>query len=161
MNCLEFKKALVEEQDTTQEIEFHLESCQECSRWLDKANASAPEGFLPAQLDRVSTSLLEPLLPTTPPPLLEKFFKSLFPKFALAGALAGAIAVSIVAFRPSLEVRPLDENKSISFIDPDEESVTTDELLNSNDWSFLDKQDSEFTFLDEEKEEPWLEKSVG
>ncbi len=171
MNCDLFRTRLRAAEDPLDtDLTAHLDGCPTCRDWLDAELACPPLGLREVTPDLPSPGLREAVIGSAEP--ATSWWTGLFRPFVPALVLAGVAALLVLSVqtpRSSPTLVPLRGNPAsslaqIKFLDPWETAVTPEPESDTQEWSFLDTQESEISFLDDEekdKEEPWLEESHG
>ncbi|RCK80463.1 MAG: hypothetical protein OZSIB_3209 [Candidatus Ozemobacter sibiricus] len=172
MNCEQLRQCLqTSEGQADAELAAHLDDCPACRQWLEAELASPPAGFDPSPLDLPSPRLREAVLEAAlskPQAWWTALARALVHPLAVAGA-AAMLLIAIHFSRPSSPPvapsgRPASHLAHVTFLEPWESIVTDDVDIDTQEWSFLDAQETAISFLDDEekeKEDTWLEESRG
>lgn len=152
------------------ELEKHLESCHECSAWLERELAEAPQGLTPAQWQTATARCFPEKLPE---PTLEKpaeepkkFWNSYFHgmTYGMVFGLSIVFGFALLSLRQeTTKEAPLPSLVQVSFVDTADFAMPIFFETEKNNVTFLQFTDSELMsfvefnneikFLDYNKEE--------
>jgi hypothetical protein len=161
MNCEDFKALIVSDDADKLELEKHLESCDDCAKWLNRELSSPPEGLSKAEWQS-ATSRCMPKLDNQaeskepevlPPPVSRGFFTGL--KYGLVFGLSIITGLAIVQLHQESQTdKPLKRMEIQSFVDESSLEMPVFYEKDFSDVTFFDYGDSKLLSFVEDEEIP-------
>jgi hypothetical protein len=161
MNCEDFKALIVSDDADKLELEKHLESCDDCAKWLNRELSSPPEGLSKAEWQS-ATSRCMPKLDNQaeskepevlPPPVSRGFFTGL--KYGLVFGLSIITGLAIVQLHQESQTdKPLKRMEIQSFVDESSLEMPVFYEKEFSDVTFFDYGDSKLLSFVEDEEIP-------
>lgn len=150
LKCKKFRTLMSEGSGEESELEKHLDSCQECSAWLERELAEAPQGLTPAQWqtatarcfpEKLSEQALEK--PVEEP---KKFWNSYFHgmTYGMVFGLSIVFGFALLSLRQrTVEEPPLPSLSQVSFVDTADRDLPVFFETKKNNVTFLPFANSE------------------